>query len=265
MPIHEAAGQAIHYEIGGSESGPMIVLLHSLGANLTMWRKVLPMLESRFRWLCIDFRGYGESSVSRHPLEVGDLAGDVLSLLDHLEIETAVISGISLGGLVAIWLGVNEPARMSGLILANTSARIGTFESWEQRIAAVQNNGMRELAKQAPARWFTISYRELHPGEMAEVEDMITKTSQQGYIDCCAILRDTDLRAALPYIGVPTLVISGTDDPATPPAQGRELANQIPGASYRELNASHLSVWECPMQFSAAVASFACQLEPTYG
>ena len=265
MPIHEAAGQAIHYEIRGAASLPPMVLLHSLGANLTMWDKVAASLETNFHLLGIDFRGHGRSGLSQAPFGVGDLARDVLSILDHLGIETAIFCGISLGGLVGIWLGENEPARVTSLVLANTAARIGTVEGWEERIGAVREYGMDALARQTPERWFTAPYREAHPGEMQQIQAMVRNTPQQGYIDCCAALRDADLSLGLADIRVPSLVIAGTHDPATSPEQGRQLANHLGHAKYLELNASHLSAWECAAEFSAAVADFAHQPEPFHG
>jgi 3-oxoadipate enol-lactonase len=142
------------------------------------------------------------------------------------------------------------------LILCNTGAKIGTAETWKARIEAVQKSGMSSVAPAIIERWFTAAFRQKAPETMANIRKMIEEANPQGYVACCAAVRDFDCREQLGKIRTPTLVISGAHDPATPPTDGRFLAQQIPGARYVELNAAHLSNIEDQDRFNAELAAF---------
>ncbi len=142
------------------------------------------------------------------------------------------------------------------MILANTGARIGTYEMWDARIAAVMRDGMQPLSVATLDRWFTAEYREQHGDEMIFIREMIANTDPKGYLACCGVLRAADLRSANPVIQAPCLVITGKHDPATPPSDGRVLVAALPQAHYLELDSSHLSAWERAEEFAAAVIAF---------
>lgn len=253
MPTTESDGVSLRYEVSGDDRGPVLVLANSLGSDLRMWGKVLPAFEKRHRVLRFDMRGQGKSGVTPEPLTIEQLGRDVLRLIDELEAERASVCGLSLGGLVALWLGIHAPERVHRLIFANTASRIGSREMWEQRIETVRNTKMSQVAAAAVERWFTPAYRAAHPEEMEQVREMIAVTHPEGYAACCAVLRDTDLRSEVGIVEAASLVISGTHDPATPPADGRALRAGIKNSRYVELDASHLSAWECADEFAAAV------------
>jgi 3-oxoadipate enol-lactonase len=256
MPKAENEGLRIHYELSGRGGSKTFVFSNSLGSNLRMWDKIGPLCEGKYRLLRYDTRGHGLSSTLPGPYTIAQLAGDLLFLLDHLGIERAHFCGLSLGGLVAMQLGIHAPERVDRLILANTAARIGTREMWEQRIADVESVGMAPLATAALDRWFTPSYSGGHPQEMKAIREMIAATSVMGYAACCGALRDTDLRNDIASIDARCLVIAGSHDPATPPADGRALHSLLRYAEYLELDASHLSAWERPAEFAGAVLAF---------
>jgi len=253
MPTAESSGARLHYELCGNPQGPVLVLANSMGSSLRMWDKVLPMLETSNRVLRFDMRGHGKSEIARESFTIDDLSRDVLRLMDEVHVECASVCGLSLGGLVALWLGIHTPERVDRLILANTAARIGNSAMWEQRIQAVETEGMPSLAKATLARWFAPAYRSGHPEEMETICAMIASTDPNGYGACCAVLRDTDLRNDAGKVVSPSLIITGTHDPATPPSDGRSLHATIPDSHYVELNASHLSAWESADEFAAAV------------
>jgi 3-oxoadipate enol-lactonase len=213
-------------------------------------------LEAEYRVLCYDTRGHGSSGDPPGPYTLDQLGRDVLCLLDELGAGGVSFCGLSLGGLVGMWLAMHAPERVNALVLANTAARIGSEEMWNERIAAVRNSGMEALAAATLARWFTPHYRETHGDEMAQIRRMIASTSLDGYCACCAVLREADLRECISAIHVPTLVIAGTRDPATPPRDGSALAAAIQGAQYVELDASHLSAWERAEEFADGVLTF---------
>ena len=256
MPTLETGDVRLHYEQSGAVDGPVLVLSNSLGSNLHMWDKVLPWLEKSLRILRYDTRGHGKSSVPPAPYSIEQLGGDLLLLMDHLSIDRAHLCGLSLGGLVSQWLGIYAPERFERLIFANTAARIGTRDGWEQRIAMVQSSGMDGLALQTVERWITLAYREQHPAEMETIRQMLAATNPTGYCGCCAALRDTDLRGEIAAIEAPCLVITGTHDPATPPSDGRAIQSALRDSCYVEFDSAHLSAWEKAEEFAGAVLSF---------
>jgi 3-oxoadipate enol-lactonase len=256
MPTLETGDVHLQYELSSAGEGPVLVLANSLGSNLRMWDKVLPLLEKNFQVLRYDTRGHGQSSIPSPPYSIEQLGGDLLLLMDHLSIDRAHLCGLSLGGLVSQWLGIYARERFERLIFANTAARIGTRDGWEQRIAMVQGSGMEGLALQTVERWITPAYREQHPAEMETIRQMLAATSPAGYCGCCAALRDTDLRAEISAIDAPCMVITGTHDPATPPSDGRALQSALRDSCYVEFDSAHLSAWEKAEEFAGAVLSF---------
>ncbi len=161
-----------------------------------------------------------------------------------------------MGGMIGMWLGVNAPERLNKLVLCNTGAKIGTAATWNARIDAVQKNGMKSVASAVVERWFTPPFRQKAPATIANTLKMLEETNPDGYAACCAAVRDFDFRDQLSRIRTPALVISGEHDPATPPADGRFLSQQIPGARYVELNAAHLSNIEDQDRFTNELAAF---------
>ena len=265
MPIAENDGVRLHYEVSGNPRGPVLVLANSLGSDLHMWDKVLPAFESNYRVLRYDMRGHGESGVAHEPFTIEGLGRDVLRLLDKVEADRASVCGLSLGGIVALWLGIHVPKRVNRLVLANTAARIGSREMWEQRIGMARDAGMASLAEMMPERWFTPAYRTQHPEEMQWFREMIAATDPAGYTACCAVLRDADLRSEMGTVPAASLVITGTHDPATPPEDGRALHAAIRNSSYVELDASHLSAWEGADDFAGVVLQHLAGGEGTDG
>ena len=265
MPAINTASVPVHYELSGAVDGEPLVLTNSLGSRMRMWDQVLPAFEKKFRVLRNDMRGHGQSSAPPGPYSIDLLAGDLLALLDKLGLDRVHLCGLSLGGLVAMWLGIHAPHRMRRIVLANTAARIGTWEGWEQRIAAVRASGMAPLALASLDRWFTPGYREQHPAEMESIQAMIASTNAESYAACCGVLRDVDLSAELRAIAAPCLVITGTHDSATPPADGKALHAALSRSTYVELDASHLSAWERHDEFARAVLSFLERDEVSHG
>jgi len=254
MPIAELSGVTLHYYLTNEVSnGTTIVLVNSLGADFHMWDKVVPYLEKEFQVLRYDARGHGLSSVPAIPYSIEQLGGDLLELLDVLSVDRVYFCGLSLGGLVGLWLGIHSPQTIRKMVLANTAARIGTDDGWSARIETVQSLGMATIAQQSLARWFTPSYSREHPEKMTQIGNMIARTSPDGYVGCCGVLRATDLRDKLAEIETPCLVITGSEDPATPPSDGRFLHSGLRNSTYLELNASHLTAWEKCEEFASAI------------
>ncbi len=246
----------IHYRLDGPAGAPVLMLSNSLGTDLTMWDAQLPAFAAGYRVLRYDTRGHGASPVTPGPYTIEQLGRDALALLDALGIGHAHFCGLSMGGMVGQWLGVHAPQRLGRLVLANTAARIGPAELWERRIAAVTAGGMAAIADGVLTRWFTDGYVARAPQTVARVRAVLEATDPAGYTAACAAVRDMDQRAVVTRIAVPTLVVAGTHDLATPPADGRWLAGAIGGARYVEFDAAHLSNLEAEAGFTAAVLGF---------
>jgi 3-oxoadipate enol-lactonase len=257
MPVHTTDdGCRLDYELAGPDDAPAVVLSNSLGTDRRLWDPQIDALSRRYRVLRYDTRGHGASDAPSGDYTLARLGLDVLSLMDHAGMARAHIAGVSIGGLTALWLGVYAPDRVQRLVLANTAARIGSLASWTDRMRLVQAEGLAALADITMERWFTAAFRAAQPATVARIRATLLCTPVAGYLGCCAALRDADLRADLSRVVAPSLVVTGTHDPATPPADGAFIAGAIPGATLVELDAAHLSNIECAPAFTDAVGRF---------
>lgn len=256
MPFLESNGAKIHYVLEGPASAPALVFSNSLGTNLSMWDNQAVSFAKDFQILRYDTRGHGNSSVPPGPYSIEQLAKDVLALLDARHFERVHFCGLSMGGMIGMWLGLHAPGRLHKLALCSTAAKIGTPETWNPRIEAVRKGGMKSVAPAVIERWFTAAFRANNAATVAAVQRMLEETNPEGYIANCAAVRDFDGREHLRAIQTPTLVMSGAHDPATTPADGHFLAEHIPGSRYFELNAAHLSNVEAREQFNLTLRQF---------
>lgn len=256
MPFVEAGDLHVHYALTGAANAPAVLLSNSLGANISLWDPQMRALEREVRVLRYDTRGHGHTSVPPGPYLIEQLARDVVRLLDALRLDRVHFCGLSMGGMIGMWLGVHAKERLHKLALCNTAARIGTAETWNARIENVRKGGMKAVAPAVIERWFTTEFRARSPEAVASAQRMLENTPPEGYMACCAAIRDTDLSEAISAIRMPTLVIVGLKDPAVPAVNGRFLADRIPGAQYAELETSHLSNLEAPAQFTSELIHF---------
>jgi 3-oxoadipate enol-lactonase len=256
MPFADLSDARIHYSLTGPDSAPVLVLSNSLGSNLSMWDGQLSEFSKHFRLLRYDTRGHGQSSITPGPYNIELLANDVLHLLDALHLDRVHFCGISMGGQTGMWLALNAPNRLHKLVLSNTGAKIGNADAWNTRIGSVLAHGMKEISASVISRWFTAAFPSAHPEVVASALRMLESSNPQGYTSCCAAVRDFNVRQSLSAISVPTLVIAGSCDLSTPPADGRYIAEQIPAARFVELPAAHLSNIEANSQFTSAVLNF---------
>jgi 3-oxoadipate enol-lactonase len=256
MPFIATGDLRVNYALTGATNAPAVVFSNSLGTNLSMWDPQFPTVEKEFRVLRYDTRGHGQTSVTAGPYSIEQLARDVLRLLDALRLDRVHFCGLSMGGMIGMWLGAHAGERLRKLVLCNTAAKIGTAETWNARIETVRKTGMKGIAPAVIERWFTPEFRSRSTESVAPVERMLENTAAQGYIACCEAIRELDQREAIAAIRVPTLVIAGARDPATPPADGHFIADRIPGAEYCELETAHLSNVEAPAKFTAKLIRF---------
>lgn len=256
MPFADSHHAQIHYSLEGPANKPVLVLSNSLGTDLSMWDPQISEFTKRFRVLRYDTRGHGKSSVTPGPYSAKQLANDVLALADGLELDRFHFCGLSMGGMTGLWLAANAHQRLNKVVICSASAKFGSLETWSTRIETVRKQGMKPAAAATVERWFTSAFRAKNPSATADIQKMVEAVNPEGYISCCAAVRDFDFREQLGKIHTLTLVISGAYDPATPPADGRFLADHIPDARYVELNAAHLSNVEDADRFTQEVSGF---------
>jgi 3-oxoadipate enol-lactonase len=256
MPFADLPNARIRYEFLAADNRPVLILSNSLGTNLSMWDPQAAPFASRFRLLRYDMRGHGQSSVPPPPYTIADLASDLLSLVDFLGIERFHFCGLSIGGQIGIGIALKSPERLDKLVLSSTAAKIGTLESWNSRIATVLHQGMKEIATATPLRWFTPAFQSASPQLVAATVSMVETTDPQGYVGGCCAVRDFEAHSELGKVRNPTLVLSGAQDPATPPGDGRFLAERIPGARFAELRGAHMVNIEDSERFTGEVLRF---------
>lgn len=259
MASVKLADGELNYRLDGRQGLPVLVLSNSLGTNLHMWDEQVPGLTEHFQVLRYDTRGHGGSLVTPGPYNLAQLGRDVLALLDALGLEKVHFCGLSMGGQIGQWLGINAPDRIARLILCNTGAKIGSEQVWNPRIETVlreREAAMAGLGEASIARWFTPAFAKANPQAAKRITDMLAATSPEGYAANCAAVRDADFREQLGQISAPLLVISGAEDPVTTPADGEFISARVSRARHRQFHAAHLSNVEVGEPFTRAVIDF---------
>ncbi|MEV6694676.1 3-oxoadipate enol-lactonase [Micromonospora sp. NPDC051196] len=241
----------LHATVDGPPDAPVLVLGSSLGTTGAMWQPQVAALATRFRVVRYDHLGHGGSPVPAGPYRIDLLGREVLRLLDDLAVGSAHYAGLSLGGMVGMWLAAHAPERIDRLALLCTSAYLGPADGWRARAASVRAGQLDAIADTVVTRWFTPGFAAARPDTVAGYRDMLTATPPAGYAACCEAIAAMDLRADLAAVRAPTLVIGAADDPATPPAHAADIAERIPSARLAIVDdAAHLANVEQP----AAVA-----------
>lgn len=236
----------LHHVVDGpteidAADAPVLVLAGSLGSTLQMWRPNVDELARRLRVIRVDHRGHGGSPVVDGDYTMAELAGDVLATLDSLGVDRFHFCGLSLGGMIGMYLGSEHADRVRSLTLCCTTAFFEDKEPWLARIEAVEQGGTEPLAPTIVQRWYTAEFAATHPDIVAESEAAVAGTSDVGYRGCCTAIVGWDHRERLAEIIAPTLVIGGDADPATPvEPHSRTIAAGVPGAQLEVLAGAHL-------------------------
>jgi 3-oxoadipate enol-lactonase len=242
----------VHHVLTGPADAPVLMLGNSLGTTLSMWDGVAGALAGRFRLLRFDHRGHGGSAVPAGPYELAELGRDALALLDALGLDRVGYCGLSLGGMVGMWLAAHAPGRIDRLALCCTSAWLPPAEGWRERAARVRAGGTAAVADMVLDRWFSDGWSAGHPAEVRRARAMLLSVPPEGYAGCCEAIAGMDLRADLASIATDTLVVAGANDAATPPAHGEAIAAAVPHARLAVLpGPAHLAAVEEPDALAA--------------
>jgi 3-oxoadipate enol-lactonase len=253
-------GAEIHYRLVKGEGPARFALIHSLAMDRHFWEPVAERLAIAGDVLLYDCRGHGASSRIGAPFTVEQFADDLADLFDAVGWRDAIVAGASMGGCVTLAFVAAHPERVRGLGLVDTTATYGEKapEQWEERAQKALQSGMEVLVGFQKSRWFSEGWAKAHPEEVQAAVDIFLANDLQSYAETCRMLGRADKRAALPSIAVPTRILVGSEDYATPPTMAEAMRDAIPGATLRILDgAAHLSPLERPDDVAATLLELA--------
>jgi len=258
-------GFDVHGPDPGRTDAPVLVLGSSVGTTREVWQPQLEAFARGFRVIRYDHRGHGESEVPPGPYTIAELGEDVLGLLDGLGVQRFRYAGISLGGMVGMWLAARTPDRVERLALCCTSAYLPPAEAWRDRAAAVLRSGMASIADTVVARWFTPDFATGHPDVVAQMRGLLESAPVVGYAGCCEAIAAMDLRELLPRITAATLVLAGTQDPATPAEHAGRIVAGVPNSRLALVEAAHLATVELAAECTALLLEHLLGDDPSGG
>lgn len=249
---------SLHVLDQGPKDGRAVVFSNSLGTDLRVWDRVVALLPAGMRIIRYDKRGHGLSDCPpRGTWGMGDHVADAIAVMDALGAKDAVFVGLSVGGMIAQGVAAERPDLVHGMVLSSTAAKIGSPDMWDDRIVALEKDGIAAMADGIMERWFSKRFRGDEQAEMALWRNMLTRTTLDGYVGTCKAIGDTDLRDSTARLRMPTLAICGDEDGATPPDLVRETAEMIPGAEFHLIpGAGHLPCVEQPEMVATHLRSF---------
>jgi 3-oxoadipate enol-lactonase len=245
--------------LDGPDGAPVLVLANPIGTTRAIWAAQVPVLQRHFRLLRFELRGHGEpgarSAAPAGPYSIAELGTDVLGLMRDYGVTTAAYCGISIGGMMGLWLAANAPERISSLVVCCAAiSPMPSRQAWLDRAALVRAAGMAAISEMTPPRWFTADFIARQPAAVSAVLDMLLGTDPQGYAGCAAAIAGLDLAPALGAIKAPTLVLAGAEDPAAPPWQGARTALGVTGSRLTVIRGtSHLAPYQTPGPVTAAI------------
>ncbi|MET9117954.1 alpha/beta fold hydrolase [Streptomyces longwoodensis] len=263
--MSETPPNTLQYRFDGPEDAPVLILGPSLGTTWHMWDRQVPELAQQWRVLRFDLPGHGGAPA--HPAgSVAELTARLLVTLDALGVQRFGYAGCALGGAVGVELALRHPDRLASLALIAASPRFGSADEFRQRGVVVRTNGLDPIARSSPDRWFTGGFAAAQPAITDWAVQMVRTTDPGCYIAACEALASFDVRAELGRVGVPTLVLVGSDDQVTGPAEARTLVAGIPDARLAVVpGASHLVPVEQPAAVTdLLVRHFSTAWQPAY-
>jgi 3-oxoadipate enol-lactonase len=249
----------VHYELSGTLGQPVVVLSHSLAASGNMWEPQIKALGEHFQVLRYDTRGHGRTEVTPGPYRLSQLGDDAVALLDALGIEQVHWVGLSLGGMIGQTVALDHPGRFHRLVLCDTAAVVPAEMQpvWEERIASVKNRGMSAQVEATMERWFSPGFAAAGSPFFSLIKKEFLATPPEGYVGCAEAIRRLNTLPRLKEITIPTLVMVGEQDPATPVTAAQSIAAQIKGAKLVVIpGARHLPNVEAAGEFNSHLLDF---------
>ena len=261
MPFVSLNGVTLHYRHLAAPGGARpIVFINSLGTDFRVWSAITRGFAAH-PTLVYDKRGHGLSDLGETPYAMDDHVDDLIALVDHLGLKNLILCGLSVGGLIAQGVYARRPDLVDAIVLCDTAHKIGTAESWNDRIAAIEANGLGSIADVVMERWFTPAFHANRPADLAGYRNMLARHSVEGYAATCAAIRDTDYTEVAKRIAVPVLCVVGDQDGATLPALVRSTAELIPGARFEIIaDAGHIPCVEQPAVLTRLLQDFIAAL-----
>ncbi|MCB9994211.1 MAG: 3-oxoadipate enol-lactonase [Hyphomicrobiaceae bacterium] len=262
MQFANIDGHVLHFQqIGAAKDKPTLVFVNPLGSDFRVWRDIIVQLAGDFSMVTYDKRGHGLSDRGDRMMVIEDHVWDLANLLEHAGIEKAFVCGLSIGGMIAQGLAVARPELVQGLILCDTGHKIGTAETWQERIEAVEEGGVESVADAIVARWFSDEFKESHGADVRGFRNMVARQDAYGYIQSCNALAEADLTHVAPEIEAPTLLICGDQDEVTSPVLMHELQGMISGARLELIEGTrHVPLVEKPHEVADLIRNYAREM-----
>jgi pimeloyl-ACP methyl ester carboxylesterase len=257
----KATINGIEIDYRDESAGVPVIFIHAFPLNQRMWDDQFSGLRDRVRAISLDLRGFGNSDAPNGPYSIDEMAADVRGLMTALEIDRAVLVGLSMGGYIALAFFRNHPEAVRGLVLADTRAGADTQEARERRLSSAmkaEREGSRAIGEDMIPLLLGRTTLETRPSVVGKVRSMIEGNSPQGIAAAQrAMAGRRDSMNVLSVIDVPSLIVVGSEDSLTPVAEAERMRGGIRGARLRTIDsAGHLSNLEQPEQFNAALIDF---------
>jgi 3-oxoadipate enol-lactonase len=257
MPVIDSHGCPIDVEVTGPADAPVLMLSSSLGTTKHMWDPQMQAFAGPYRVVRYDRRGHGHSGVPQGPYNMEMLARDAIAVMDGLGLKKVNWLGLSMGGMEGMWLGANAPDRIEKLILSNCSTYYADKTPWNTRIENVTKGGSVAAISDAVINaWLTQNFQKNNPDVTARMKEMMIATPVEGYISCCAAVRDMDHREIIKSITAPTLIIAGSKDMATNVEAAQFIRDRIKGSKLAIVDAAHIANVEQPEVYAKEVLNF---------
>lgn len=255
MPFVKRDAAQVWWRSDGHEDAPPLLLGNSLGTDMALWDPVMPALTRHFRVLRFDKRGHGASQASPGDYTIEMLGRDALAVADAAGVKRFRYAGISIGGMIGLWLASQAGDRVERAVLSHTSAQIPS-NIWAERMKIVREQGMAALVDGNMQRWFKADWLARNEPVLGTFRHTFLHCDPVGYLGCCAAIRDMQLAQAPAQIRCPVLVVTGADDPSTPKAMGEAIAAGIQGAKLVQLPTAHIAPPVVPEAYAGVLVSF---------
>jgi 3-oxoadipate enol-lactonase len=268
MTFTNINGNNIHYQYLDNQEDITFIFINSLGTDFRIWDGVVDVLKHQGNILRFDkaghglssdlrFKGGGDTEIEHRKSKIENFSTDLIGLMDFLNIQKAVIVGLSIGGIIAQYLAIHHPKRIERLILSNTAPKVGSEAGWNTRIETVKKDGIASIADNIMKVWFSENFRNNRIEELLGYKMMVSNINLDGYIQACEALKINDLTDSISKITVPTLCFAGTEDGSTPPAQVKAMADLIPNSSYILIEGvGHIPCVEVPELIAKHILAF---------